>query len=179
MRIPVLLLAAVAVAMVGCSPSRAPSSAVARTSAAAASTRAQALPVWRDFVACMRGHGVPQMPDPQVDDKGQADFPNFNPRQIPAAAKQCERILDRLPATAQKDGHPDLTEEQLATLRRFAGCMRTHGQPHWPDPRADGVFVLPAAVLNQGKPALLRLVAPCRSIADSAGGYWGFTSDVH
>jgi len=178
MRIPILLLAAVAVATVGCSPSRAPSGA-ARTSAAAASSRAQALPIWRDFVACMRGHGVPQMPDPQVDDKGQANFPNVNPRQIPAAAEQCERILDRLPASAQKGNHPDLTEEQLAALRRFASCMRTHGQPSWPDPRADGVFMLPRAVLNQGKPVLLRLVAPCRSIADAAGGYWGFASDAH
>jgi hypothetical protein len=176
MRIPILLLAAAAVVTVGCSPSRAPSGA-ASTSAAATSTRAQALPVWRDFVACMRGHGVPQMPDPQLDDKGQANFPDFNPRQIPASAKQCERILDRLPASAQKGDHPDLTEDQLATLRRFASCMRVHGQPHWPDPHPDGVFMLPAAVLNQGKPALLRIVAPCRSIADAAGGYWGFGSN--
>ena len=179
MRVPILLLAAVAVATAGCAPSRAPSSAAARTSAAAASTRAQALPVWRDFVACARSHGVPQIPDPVVDDHGRATFPGFTPRSIPAAARQCERILDRLPASAQKDGHPDLNEQQLAALRRFATCMRTHGQPHWPDPRADGIFVLPAAVLNQGKPALLRLVAPCRSIADAAGGYWGFSSDVH
>src|SRR5262249_36288590 len=121
-RTRIFVLAAVALAAAGCSPSRAPAGT---TSTAPATVRSQALPVWPDFVACVRSHGLPAIPDPQVDDRGEADFPNFHPRTIPHEARQCERILDRLPASAQKGGnHPDLTAAQLETLRRFATCMR-------------------------------------------------------
>jgi len=59
-----LLAAALAPALAACSSGHA-------ATPSSLSVRAQALPVWQEFAACLRSHGVPHVPDPQVDDNGQ------------------------------------------------------------------------------------------------------------
>jgi RNA polymerase sigma-70 factor, ECF subfamily len=55
--------------------------------------------VWREFVACARGHGWPDWPDPIVDSDGRATFlDTFNVKEaLPAVEADCGAILDRLP----------------------------------------------------------------------------------
>jgi hypothetical protein len=90
------------------------------------------------FSACMREHGVPKFPDPQVSGNGMslsighetADAPHFK-----AAQRVCQRLLP--------NGGVTPPQEQARHLRdglAFARCMREHGVGRFPDPKvaADG-----------------------------------------
>jgi hypothetical protein len=106
----------------------------------ATSVQQQARVVWLDYARCVRAHGYRDFPDPQVDSQGRVSLPQSP--QIKAAAQQaqgaCGSILGRLPASVT--GATPVTAAQLRQERLFAGCMRAHGLPDWPDPRPDGSF---------------------------------------
>jgi hypothetical protein len=130
------------------------------------SARALALPVWREFTSCVRSHGVANVPDPQVDDNGQATWPGLSQAQIEVAQQQvggaCDAILQKLPAAAQPGGQ--ITEQELATLRRFAHCMRDHGLPDFPDPNSEGIFTMPPRINAGGKAMLGPVMEACKDV---------------
>lgn len=134
------------------------------------SIRAQALPVWRDFTACVRSHGVANVPDPQVDDHGRATWPGLSQAQIDVAKQQvggaCDAILQNLPAAAQPGDR--ISDQELATLRRFAQCMRDHGLPDFPDPNSDGIFTMPARINAGGKALLKPAGDACKDVYDGS-----------
>ena len=91
------------------------------------------------YAACMRRNGVPQFPDP--DATGQQRFSNGQ-LEVPedlarsprwrAAKRACRHLLPTPPA-------PD-TRQLAAAVRlgvRYAACMRAHGVPNFPDPKAN------------------------------------------
>lgn len=83
------------------------------------------------FANCMRAHGVPNFPDPSAGGglKFQSDG-GINP-QSPAfqsAQKACGSLAPG------GGGPPSMSESQRLAAIRFAKCMRTHGQPNFPDP---------------------------------------------
>jgi hypothetical protein len=99
------------------------------------------------FASCMRSHGVPNFPDPS----GSGALPKTSPQrlkvstsQFQAAQRACQHLL---PHTANNStleqcetaGICTRAETQLILNAglRFAGCMRSHGVPKWPDPTAD------------------------------------------
>ena len=45
--------------------------------------------------------------------------------------------IEGLPASAQDNG---VSAADLEHIRRYAGCLRQHGMPTWPDPKPDGSF---------------------------------------
>lgn len=67
----------------------------------------QARAVWLDYARCVRSHGFPGFPDPQVDSQGSASF--GNPAKTKSIGQQvqasCGHILNRLPA-AVRGGTP-------------------------------------------------------------------------
>jgi hypothetical protein len=83
------------------------------------------------YAACMRRNGVPQFPDP--DANGRLRFPKDLVRssRVRAAMRACRPLLPTLPA-------PDSRQlaEALRLGVRYAACMRAHGVPNFPDPRA-------------------------------------------
>jgi hypothetical protein len=93
------------------------------------------------FSACMRSHGVPNFPDPVTGANGQAQVqitpgtsgidPNSPAYQ--AANRACQSLL---PAgkTAGGSVSPTVRAEYL----RYAACMRSHGEPNYPDPTFSG-----------------------------------------
>ena len=95
-----VLTAGLGLALAGCAGAGHPNQ-----DASPGSARALALPVWREFTACVRSHGVANVPDPQVDDNGQATWPGLSQAQIEVAQQQvagaCDAILQKLPAAAQ------------------------------------------------------------------------------
>jgi hypothetical protein len=138
-----------------------------------ASAHDQAVPVWRDFVQCARGHGAASLPDPVVDDQGRATFPDDALAEVPDPAHRrimdtCSPILARLPASASQEKAP--TAAQIRALTEFARCMRAHGLPDWPDPRSDAAFALPSRLVNQPKNAIRPQLLACGSYLDQAGG---------
>jgi len=99
---------------------------------------------WRDYVACVRTHGVPDMPDATVDDQGRADFPDSAPSVPDDAVRACGARVASLPTRSSPQ--PD-----VPMLARFAQCMRAQGIADWPDPTADGRFPLSRDLLDQWK----------------------------
>jgi hypothetical protein len=86
------------------------------------------------FSACMRKHGVPNFPDPKavghrygltIDDET-ANSPQFkNAQQV------CKKLLPN-------GGRPPAQEQakQLQEALKYASCIRAHGMPDYPDPKA-------------------------------------------
>jgi hypothetical protein len=113
-------------------PSTAPSSSTGGLSSASSSTLA--------FSRCMRANGVPNFPDLRhkgmlIEAAGQTltvDGVSVNAPAFVAAKASCERYLP----------HEQASSTQAAQQRRrdlrFAKCMRSHGVPNFPDPRAAG-----------------------------------------
>ena len=99
---------------------------------------------WRDYVACVRTHGVPDMPDATVDDQGRADFPDSAPAVPGDVVLACGARVASLPTRSSPP--PD-----VATLTRFARCMRAQGIADWPDPTPDGRFPLSRDLVDQWK----------------------------
>jgi hypothetical protein len=43
----------------------------------------------------------------------------------------------------------------------FSQCMRSHGLPDWPDPRADGTFPLNQRLMQTSKDSMRAQLTPC------------------
>jgi hypothetical protein len=95
---------------------------------------------------CMRSHGVPNFPDPS----GSGALPKTSPQHLhvsssrfQAAQRACQHLL---PSTVNNSSLEQCeaagicsraeTQLMLNAGLRFAGCMRSHGVPKWPDPTA-------------------------------------------
>jgi hypothetical protein len=101
----------------------------------------------RAFSACMRSHGVGNFPDPDskgrikvtsgVSAGGQKTGVDVNSPQFKRAAQACQKLLPNggRPTAAQQ------AKEQQAALK-YAQCMRSHGVPNFPDPKAGGALTL-------------------------------------
>lgn len=84
------------------------------------------------YAECMRTHGVPDFPDPTRSNHGFSFNPDADSKapSFSSANGTCKHFLP-------DDGGPP-TAAQLAAettrLLKFARCMRTHGEPNFPDP---------------------------------------------
>jgi len=99
------------------------------------------------FASCMRSHGVPNFPDPS----GSGALPKTSPQRLKVSSSQfqtaqraCQHLL---PSTVTNSALQQCeaagictraeTQLMLNAGLRFAGCMRSHGLPKWPDPTSD------------------------------------------
>ena len=99
------------------------------------------------FASCMRSHGVPNFPDPS----GSGAVPKTSPQRLKVSGSQfqtaqraCQHLLPRTVNNSTLEqceaaGICTRAETQLMLNAglRFAGCMRSHGLPKWPDPTSD------------------------------------------
>ena len=98
------------------------------------------------FSRCMRSHGVPNFPDPNVAGGGFqvnvsgyhasvsiGDIPGINMRSpaFVAANLACQELL---PGGAAEPGQQHPSAAAMALARAAAKCMRSHGVPNFPDP---------------------------------------------
>lgn len=114
-------------------------------------TDAQILSIGRQAAQCIREHGLSNFPDPVVS-AGQLTLPNedeaLSAPGAQAAVAACRSILDRLPPSALgEDDRPG--PEDVSQLVKFAQCIREHGVPDWPDPKADGTFPLTGTAVGR------------------------------
>jgi hypothetical protein len=89
----------------------------------------------RQYVACLREHGV-QVADPEAGKQVQL---NEDRPQDKQAAQACRQYL---PTTAVGKGG------DITLLRQYAACMRRSGFPEFPDPDPDRGIQLPKSLLN-------------------------------
>jgi len=133
------------------------------TNASGDSSTSTAYPQALAYAQCMRAHGVPTYPDP--NSKGQfyiangASDPtaNVSTTVLNAAAQACQKLL---PATMVKPPNGQgSTSDQTAQLK-WAVCMRSHGEPNFPDPASDGSFTLPSG-MNAESPQFQAALKAC------------------
>lgn len=118
---------------------------------------AQILDIGRQHVQCLREHGLPNFPDPVVQNgelKMGSDPSGGDPKQAlqnnPAAVEACQSILDRLPPAPRRND-PTPSAQELQAMMQFSACMREHGVPEYPDALPNGSFPLPTPLHDEGK----------------------------
>jgi len=89
------------------------------------------------FSQCMRSHGVPDFPDPEPS--GDAKFPSarqlgVSDSQYHTSENACQQLL---PAGANDVFPPAEVQQLLIGMRGFSQCVRSRGEPNWPDPTVD------------------------------------------
>jgi len=107
------------------------------------------------YSTCMRSHGIRDFPDPTIKRSGNGSGvglglrggknSDLNPKDpaFQAASRACRRFQPG-------GGNPQQqTAQELAADVKFAGCLRSHGFPSFPDPDGHGVFNLPGAINTQ------------------------------
>jgi hypothetical protein len=150
-----------ATAMAACGSSKHNSSASSRGS-------------WLAFAQCMRGHGVPNLPDPSGQGGGFQIPDSVNPASpaFQAAQAACKKLMP--------GGGPPAhaTQQQRQQLVAVAQCMRGHGVPGFPDPTtrstppanpqdysfAEGigdVWLLVPITINPNSPAFTKAAKSC------------------
>jgi hypothetical protein len=130
---------------------------------------------------CMRGHGVPNFPDPQGSEgyslgpggtiEGAGGSVDINSSQVQAAYGHCRHLLPGGPSVSQLEQKvqqgQQREEQELPTLVRFAQCMRSHGVPGFPDPALSGQSA-PASgkgpAINPSSPGFKAAMQACRHL---------------
>ena len=130
---------------------------------------AEVLAIGKQIAQCIRDHGIPDMPDPIVDENHHIQLPEGTEEQLegsyPEATLQqaqqaCQSLFDQLPESAVRsnDGGDNNSGDDVPgpedqdALRQFAACVREQGIAEFPDPRADGTFpVIGTPLENQAK----------------------------
>jgi len=131
-----LLLAAVAVTLLsGCGGSHGGSGAPPSSSGV------QLTSLLHQIGACIRSHGMPDWPDPVVNQQTGVVQPAPGADRPPKQAlTACQSLFSKLPTSATQ-GTP-IPAAEVSQYYAWAACMRSHGLPGWPDPNKDGTFTL-------------------------------------
>jgi hypothetical protein len=119
------------------------------------------------YSQCMRAHGVPSYPDP--NSQGQFIIPNgsndptsnVSTAVANAALKACQSLEP--PSLAQGPSGSQGQGTNTSGELKFAECMRSHGEPDFPDPLSDGQFTLPAG-MNAESPQFQAAGKACQSL---------------
>jgi hypothetical protein len=116
------------------------------------------------FSTCMRDHGVPSFPDPEVDAGGIQIPLSLAKNPSPAfksAMQACKYLM------AAEGPPPVASASQKAAAVKLAQCMREHGVPNYPDPTyQDGALVPPSIAnpaINPASPAFGAASKTCQS----------------
>ena len=162
--------AAVAVLAAACGGGSAPSSA-------SAPTYAQELAL----AQCMRGHGVPNFPDPNPSggytltsngsiEGARGTSIDINSSQAQAAYGDCRHLLPGAPSISQlkqlEQQEQQRQEQALPMLLRYSRCMRSHGVPGFPDLGQSDQSPAPGngAAINPNSPQFLAASTACQHL---------------
>jgi hypothetical protein len=154
------LIGAAALALAACGSGGGPS--------ASAQTGSGPGPGTVTLAKCMRGHGVPQFPDPGATPAAGSSIsilgaqlpPTINIK-APAFRSALNTCMKQFLATHPR---PPLSAAQKAAAVRFAECMRAHGAPTFPDPKfpaSGAIAVGPGPGVNPGSPAFQHAQQVC------------------
>ena len=118
------------------------------------------------FVAysrCMRSHGVSNYPDPTTSGGIGINLPhsfNTNSPAYLAASQACKALA---PVGHPTTGSPD----KIAAEVKVARCMRSHGDPSFPDPNSQGGF--DRSKFDESSPAFKTAGNACKSLIAAMG----------
>jgi hypothetical protein len=142
------------------------SSSGCSSSSASASLEAKAL----SYAGCMRSHGLTDFPDPTVGSNG---LPSFNIQGSANSDLNPESSQWKAAQSACKNDLPDLggntsADKEVANVKalKYAQCMRSHGEPNFPDPNGQGVIEITNAtgILSPNSPQYQQAETACQSL---------------
>jgi hypothetical protein len=123
------------------------------------------------FSKCMREHGVSSFPDPVVQSSpghqsvGIAVTPTLTGSpNFPSAQKACQGIMPGSGPGGGNGPSPQQIAAHVKGMVSFAGCMRSHHVPTFPDPSTRGDLtpaMLSAAGINLHAPAVRAAAIAC------------------
>ena len=141
----------VAAVVTGCSAAAPQDPAVA--SATGSASLGELTQAFLAYAQCARTHGLPDLPDPVVDQQGNDSYPGWgshgSPRWPPSVLTGCASVWDRVhEVRARYDASHGLAARAQNTLSpaqqlAFSQCIRRHGFPTFPDPGPDGTVSPP------------------------------------
>jgi hypothetical protein len=132
-------------------------------SASSSADGAKEAALWRQAAQCVREHGVPDFPDPVQNGDGDWDLAPGSIMPPQSVQDACKSIIDQIKALDGGGDKPPSAAD-VAALRKFAQCMRRQGIADWPDPNADGAFMLPSRLQGRGNVKLFDAqVKACKS----------------
>jgi len=156
--------ATIALAVAACGSTGAPSGTVTNAGSPAPSGPSPAL----EMSKCMRAHGISNFPDPSGHGGINIGGTGLNPQSpaFEAAQRACQKYL---PNNGQA---PVMTAAERKKAVTFAECMRTHGEPDFPDPASSapsgstllslgGMFFEAGPSLNPQSPAFQQAAGDC------------------
>jgi hypothetical protein len=123
---------------------------------------------------CIRGHGLPNFPDPSPSGGFNGSvLPAINSSQGQAAYGACRHLLAgggpsiaQLQQVAQQVQQKQ--QELLPTLLKFSQCMRGHGVPTFPDPSPSGLD-LNGSKINPLSPQFQAAIRVCQPALPAGG----------
>lgn len=157
---PAALATAAALALAACGSSGGP--------IASAQTGSGPGPGAVTFAKCMRGHGVPEFPDPggtppagsSISILGAQLPPTINIK-APAFQSALNTCMKQFNAAHPR---PPVSAAQKAAAVKFAECMRAHGLPSFPDPTfpaGGGIAIRTGPGVNPDSPAFQHAQEVC------------------
>lgn len=153
----VLLLTGLMVLMVlaGCSTDSAPGAGggAAAASPTGSASYEELTQAFLAYAQCARTHGMPDLPDPVVDQQGNDTYPALgltgSPRWTQSVLTGCASVWDHVhEVRAQYDASHGLAARANGSMSpaqalAFSRCVRQHGFPDYPDPASDGTVQNP------------------------------------
>jgi hypothetical protein len=118
------------------------------------------------YASCMRSHGVPDFPDPTVQNGSvgfsvtAGDGVEQNSPQYQSARQACSSL--------RGGGTANSGSGNLAKELKFAQCMRSHGVPDFPDPNKNGGFSGTSTV-NPSSPTFQNAQSTCMQLSGLGG----------
>jgi hypothetical protein len=116
------------------------------------------------YAVCIRTHGYPTMPDPVPAlgggwaFKGAGTRIDLNSPQYQSAAKACQKDV---PASLQNV----TPAESAAAALKYTECMRSHGEPNFPEPNAKGLISInPTGILDPNSPQFKKAEIACEKV---------------
>jgi hypothetical protein len=106
------------------------------------------------YSACMRSHGEPNFPDPEISSSGSSTSvrlritPSSGIDPSSSVFKDAQQACRTFaPAEGKGESGPQLNTQEQAQVLHAVACIRKHGEPNLPDPSfAGGGVHLPPSV---------------------------------
>ena len=175
--VAVTLGATVAGCSTGSSPPTVPTAGLGATTTtappgASGTSGGTALAQAEAYSRCIRSHGVPSFPDPVRTPSGGFGYRTAGIDPHSAAFQGALRACQGLPSPWHSTGRQLTPAEQQAWLN-WAGCIRAHGVPSFPDPTFSGSAVQIAGSGGPRSPQFQSAMEACKAQMPSAGGIGG------
>jgi hypothetical protein len=129
---------------------------------------------------CMRGHGVPNFPDPSSSGgyslssngslAGNGGSVSIDGSQVQAAYGDCRHLLPGGPSIAQLEQDVQQAQQRqeqvLPEMLKFSQCVRGHGVPNFPDPgqSAPSPAQGKAGAINPSSPTVQAALSACQHL---------------